>query len=220
MTIGSKVAAKKRGVIYLDSERRFLAERFLEIIHHYGGEDSDVHRVKMIRVEDFSFSKLFATIKSLESTLLSENVGLFILDSATAVARVESCSVIERQSNLAKLATMLKELSETYRIPVLVTNQATGSFQQEITSVEKQQFSAALGNTWHHVVNVRLFLSTESGENRTIRVMKSPDSIDSTCFYSITSRGIVAEESSQKQDILKDWGDVFSKMSREEFESL
>jgi hypothetical protein len=68
-------------------------------------------------------------LQSLESVIIDHSVRLIIIDSIAALARSDfgagagGGSLADRQAMLSQQAARLKQLAETFRIPVLVTNQ-------------------------------------------------------------------------------------------------
>jgi len=224
LTISAKlIQQQKRGVIYLDSERKFSRERFKEILSVVGDDgvvEDDAQRCVPIRADHMNAREFLATIKQLETVIVEQNIGLVVVDSIAAIARAEDVSIAERQSSLAKIATELKQLAETFNIPVLVTNQVTSLGSVFGSGTTGGGITApALGNTWHHVINVRLLLTAESEgtQIRTVKITKSPDANDSSAQYSIGPGGVV---SYKQLTALKEWADILSGMSADELGSL
>ena len=64
-------------------------------------------------------------LQALDSFIIDHGVRLVIIDSIAALARADlgAASVAERQAALNAQAGRLKYLAETFRMPVLVTNQ-------------------------------------------------------------------------------------------------
>jgi len=113
---------------------------------------------------------------------------------------------------LGQQAARLKYLAESFRIPVLVTNQVTtasGSasergadfaFQQADAASSSQrgrrvdsQLVAALGTKWAHCVNTRLLLEAAEG-GRWVTVAKSAGASHRTVPYAVTPAGVIEVE--------------------------
>jgi RAD51-like protein 1 len=99
-------------------------------------------------------------------------------------------------------------LAESFRMPVVVTNQVraeTGFGGKDVTFTDKakssvmtnagipdgpeHQLTAALGTKWAHSVNIRLIMESISGE-RFIKIAKSPLSATLAFQYEVTLSGI------------------------------
>jgi RAD51-like protein 1 len=90
---------------------------------------------------------------------------------------------------LGRQASRLKFLAESFRIPVLVTNQVT-------TAVSGGGgLTAALGPTWAHAVNTRLIMAAQQDPDsgrplRVLMVAKSPTAPLTSVAYAITTGGV------------------------------
>lgn len=134
---------------------------------------------------------------------MEKNVGIVVIDSVAALARTEfsggsSSSLVARQDMLSRLATTLKFMAETFNIPILVTNQvsSTSSSSTSFGSGFDDSFghhqTAALGNTWAHAVNIRIFFEEDKKKSdiRTMRIEKSPLMDEKSIKVEIQSSGI------------------------------
>ena len=84
--------------------------------------------------------------------IIERHAKLLVVDSVASLVRHEfnSCTIASRQAELTKEAQTLKYLAETFRMPVVVTNQV---------AVVVMQWSAVLTNP----VYVGLTLMTKTG---------------------------------------------------------
>ena len=66
--------------------------------------------------------------------LIEKNVKLVVVDSVASLVRHEfgRSSLPSRQAELTKEAQTLKYLAETFKIPILVTNQVTTKYQDKL----------------------------------------------------------------------------------------
>jgi hypothetical protein len=116
---------------------------------------------------------------------------------------------------LGQQAARLKYLAESFRIPVLVTNQVTTAFGsasergadfafQQVDAEGaasasqrgrrlESQLVAALGTKWAHCVNTRLLLEAAEG-GRWVTVAKSAGASHRTVPYAVTPAGIMEVE--------------------------
>lgn len=114
------VEAIRRGksVVYIDTEG-FSVERFSQI----AGADADEFAKRIYVCEPNSFAEQGMMIAESESLLKSGNVGLIVIDSVTALYRVENMQTSEALNMLSKQMINLLGLAKRYDIPALVTNQ-------------------------------------------------------------------------------------------------
>jgi hypothetical protein len=122
LTMCARVALQGRGVIYVDTEGKFSPERLVQILRAVGGSTEDAARVRVIKADGLASTHLVRLLKELEASILDDNVGLIVCDSIAANVRAEydRDSLVERQKVLAKQASQLKTLAETFVLPVLV----------------------------------------------------------------------------------------------------
>lgn len=208
MTLAASLAVRQRGVIYFDSERKFSPERFREILIAKGGVDRDSDRVRVVRPDGMTAKSFISLVKSFESSLAADNVGLIVLDSISDVVRGEHVSIVERQQNIAKVANALKQLADSYQLPVIVTNQVMGTLDNGTV--------ASLGTMWYHLLNMRLLLSVSDVDKskRQVEIVKSPEACEAAHLYTIDSSGIAPFlAQTTKEEALKEWNEVLAQLS-------
>ena len=128
---------------YLDTERKFSAERVLQIAKariEVMDPTLSAAAVKRIassvveRIHVFTLCScadvlsLLTDVQQLQAFIIENNAKIILVDSIAAVARqafTGSTGLIKRQHWLNKVASQLKYLAETFHLPVLVTNQVT-----------------------------------------------------------------------------------------------
>jgi RAD51-like protein 1 len=157
-----------------------------------------------------SCKELLECVRTLQSFIISNHVRLIVVDSVAAVARQDFTEslLVQRQAWLNMLVSELKYLAEVFHLPVVVTNQVTTKsgdlsrvpklkHQNKTNTISSATLNdsedygylahsstsvlhAALGNTWAHGVNTRLFFDvdcvpgTNHGGERCIHLTKSP----------------------------------------------
>ena len=150
LTDSLKSAVNARGgVLYIDTESSFspmrsslltrsegrdlVACRVLEIAATrfpaiYGSAEAQQELANRIQVYTIKNSvELAGKLESLDEEIVERNVRMIVLDSIASIARVDfdSNATSQRQNLLARIASVLKQLAETFRIPVVVVNQIT-----------------------------------------------------------------------------------------------
>lgn len=149
-------------------------------------------------------------MQGLEEAIIEHRIKLLVIDSIAALVLSEygRDRIVQRQEVLGQLASVLKFLAESFRMPVVVTNQVraeTGFGGKDVTFTDKAkssvmtnagipdgpevQLTAALGTKWAHSVNIRLIMESISGE-RFIKIAKSPLSATLAFQYEVTLSGI------------------------------
>lgn len=190
-------------VLYVDTERKFSAERLAQIastrfprIYSQSFQDT-LHRLLLDRILLVNISSTDELMEKLDNgfiqaTISDHSVKLLVLDSVAALARIEfgAEQLVQRQKVLGQQASRLKFIAESFQIPVLVTNQVTSS---------TLGLTAALGPTWAHAVNTRLVVAAEMmGDHdrpspqqiRTLTIAKSPAAPMTTLAYRVTTSGV------------------------------
>eukprot|EP01104_Vermistella_antarctica_P005070 TRINITY_DN15490_c0_g1_i1.p1 TRINITY_DN15490_c0_g1~~TRINITY_DN15490_c0_g1_i1.p1 ORF type:complete len:445 (-),score=62.94 TRINITY_DN15490_c0_g1_i1:34-1368(-) len=136
--------------VYIDTEGSFSAKRLLELASerfpaHFDNEPDALtalaSRVTVFRPQ--SSTELLELLASLEEFIVEKGVGIIILDSVASIARRDfsSRSLVGRQAQLAKQASMLKYYAEAFNIPVVVTNQVTTALRRGGNVDAQHEFS-------------------------------------------------------------------------------
>ncbi|GFR51292.1 hypothetical protein Agub_g13653 [Astrephomene gubernaculifera] len=169
-----------------------------------------------------STGELVGALEALQTIVLRHRARLVVIDSIAALARTEYGNstattgggdggdgggggggllggIMERQQVLGRIASQLKALAESLRIPVLVTNQVTTRITGPATHPHQQQaggggggggvLTAALGTKWAHCVNLRIVLE-RLHERRFLKVAKSPSCANVVLEYVIGPMGL------------------------------
>uniref|UniRef100_A0A8C9UYM9 DNA repair protein RAD51 homolog 2 n=1 Tax=Scleropages formosus TaxID=113540 RepID=A0A8C9UYM9_SCLFO len=207
------------GVVYIDTESAFSAERLVEIAQNrFPDHFSDRKRIVEMAGRVHLFRELTCRdvlnrLQHLEEDIISCQARLVILDSMASVVRKEfelslPGNLVHRSNLLGQQAAMLKCLAQEFSIPVLLTNQITThlgerpSVSSKWNSLEgfvlpgdgdSGYVTAALGNTWSHTVNTRLILQYLDSCQRQIIVAKSPVAPFAVFNYSVQRDGIQLE---------------------------
>ncbi|GAB4819790.1 hypothetical protein N2152v2_006836 [Parachlorella kessleri] len=193
-------------VLYVDTERKFSSKRLSEIgrarfpaeLPSQQAVEALLPRVTVVTPD--SSAGLMQCLQSLETLVIDHAARLIIVDSIAALARSDygagagpGSTLADRQALLSQQAARLKQLAETFRIPVLVTNQVTtmmrGGEGASAGVGGEGQLTAALGTLWAHAVNTRLVLESFEG-TRFLRIAKSPAAPAAAFAYAVTSAGL------------------------------
>lgn len=154
MTAIEQLKAGKK-VIYIDTEG-FSVERFRQI----AGEDNQTLAEDLIIFEPVDFDLQGLMIGECDKLLKTEtDIGLIVLDSATALYRVEGGRSGESQRKLGSQMIRLLGFARRYDIPVLVSNQV-------FMDIDQNAVSGLGGTSLRHIskVIIRLEKRTDQGQ--------------------------------------------------------
>ncbi|XP_048841770.1 DNA repair protein RAD51 homolog 2 isoform X1 [Brienomyrus brachyistius] len=218
-TLPHSMGGLDKGVLYIDTESAFSAERLVEIAQsrfpdyflareRVAEMASRVHLFRELTCRDVQ-----SRLQNLEEDIISCRAGLVVLDSVASVVRKEfdpslPGNLTHRSNLLGKQAATLKYLAQEFGIPVVLTNQITTNLSDlkpatsfkwnslegsSLAAEDSGYVTAALGNTWSHSVNTRLIVQYVDAHCRQIIVAKSPVAPFAVFKYSIQSDGIRLE---------------------------
>ena len=125
------------GIVYIDTEGAVDAKRLSELIticssmhtkHSVVSVESCLRNI-VVKVAD-DMERLVTFLDELEDIIVSTNVRLIVLDSIASVIRRHfvhggTYEAIARSDTLARIASTLKRIADTFQIPILVTNQVS-----------------------------------------------------------------------------------------------
>lgn len=179
MILASELLKAGKKVIYIDTEG-FSAERFRQI----AGEDYQRLAEKIIIFEPVDFDQQGLVIGECDKILRNdEDIGLIILDSATALYRVEGGRSGESQRKLGQQMIRLLGFARRYDIPILVSNQV-------YMDIDRNSISGLGGTSLKHISKVIVRLDKKDGTRTATlekhRSMKEGDNLD----FIIEEKGI------------------------------
>jgi len=118
-----------KSIIIIDSEG-FSVERFKQIC----GDDVESLSERLLLFEPLDFTEQGLMIADCDPILRENDIGLIVLDSATALYRTELGHSGEGQKKLGRQIIHLLGYARRYNIPVLVTNQVFMDINNNILS--------------------------------------------------------------------------------------
>ncbi|XP_066550537.1 DNA repair protein RAD51 homolog 2 isoform X2 [Amia ocellicauda] len=220
-TLPVSMGGLDRGVLYIDTESTFSAERLVEIAQsrfprYFGDQQRLLEMAKRVHLfRELTCQSVLKRLESLEEDIISRKVGLVVVDSIASVVRKEfdtslPGNLTERGNLLTQEAATLKYLAEAFCIPVILTNQITTHLSTKATAPSRSEWkvpeeslqsaegdsgyvTAALGNTWSHSVNTRLIVQYLDSQRRQIIVAKSPVAPFSVFNYTVQKDGLRLE---------------------------
>jgi DNA repair protein RadA len=188
LCVTANVPQKDNGIIFVDAENSFKAERVHQIAES-GGLDAE-GILKGINICKIYYSAhLEAVIRSLAKYIEQYKARLVIIDSIISLYRAEFAgreTLAERQQRLNALLHRLIRLAEIYNVAVVYTNQVQA---QPDSFLGYDSMRAAGGNIMGHASTYRIFLK-KSGHNRIATILDSPYHAYSQVKFTIGEEGI------------------------------
>ena len=178
------------GIIYVDTENSFKAERVHQIAESRGLDAEEI--LKRINICKIYYSAhLEAVIRSLAKYIEQYRARLVIVDSIISLHRAEFAgreTLAERQQRLNTLLHRLRRLSEIYNIAVVYTNQVQAQ-PDSFYGNDFDSMRAAGGNIMGHASTYRIFLR-KAGHYRIATMLDSPYHAYSQVKFTIGEEGI------------------------------
>jgi len=194
------------GVVWVDTEGAFSAQRLRELLCArypavYGTDAAGRSRVEdalqhVVLFQPSSLAEAVALLAHMEGLILEKGVRLVVVDSVAALARREFDTALRgdmqaRTELLNRMSAHLKLIADTFRVPVLVTNQVRSMPRgQRGDAAVDEELTPALGVSWAHSVNTRLYLSKGVAGERQMTIMKSSVAPPLVLRYIITDAGM------------------------------
>ena len=181
------------GIIFVDTENAFRAERVHQIAESRGLDAEEImKRIFVCRI--YYSAHLEAVVRSLATSIEQYKARLVIIDSIISLHRAEFPgreTLAERQQRLNTILHKLTRLAEIYNVAIVYTNQVQaqpdnffggsgGGFGSMI---------AAGGNIMAHASTYRIFLR-KAGHNRIATMLDSPYHAYSQVKFTIGEEGI------------------------------
>lgn len=169
--------SKGTGVIYIDTEG-FSAERFCQI----AGDKAEEYAKSLYVYEPSSFAEQGQVISESERLLRPGKAGLLILDSATALYRVESGGK-DAMARLSQQMMVLLGISRRFDIPVVITNQV-------FMDIDSHRLTGLGGTALFHISKVIVRIEKHEGFRRAVIVKHRSEAEGKSWDFVLTGDGI------------------------------
>jgi DNA repair protein RadB len=167
-----------KGVIFFDTEG-LSVERFRQI----AGEEAEAIAARLYIYEPSDFEQQGIQIAESENILKKGEIGLLVMDSATALYRTELGQTREAQRKLASQMMYVLGLCRRYAIPALVTNQV-------YVDPESGEFRPMGGPILQHLCKAIIRIDRLNGLRRAVLVKHRSLPDGSFFTFEITQSGI------------------------------
>ena len=191
LSLTAEVIGNDGKVIWVDCEDTFRPRRLAEIMVSRELADEDNVYDKLDNVKYFytpNSEQLMGTVDSLSDIILAERPKLLIVDGSIGQFREEYLgrgTLAERQNQLARLMTHLKNISYYFRCVVIFTNQV----QSDPSIMFGDPIKPIGGNIVAHASTYRVYFK-KSGKKRIARMVDSPEHEQKDASYILTVKGI------------------------------
>src|SRR5918992_780308 len=190
LCVTANMQNKDYGIIFVDTENAFRAERIHQIAESRGLDAEEI--MKKINICKIYYSAhLEAVIRSLAKYIEQYKARLVIIDSIISLHRAEFAgreTLSERQQRLNIMLHKLIRLAEIYNIAVVYTNQVQAQ-PDTFLGNGFDSMRATGGNIMGHASTYRLFLR-KIGHNRIATMTDSPYHAYSQVKFTIGEEGI------------------------------
>ena len=151
-----EVLRKGAGVVYIDSEG-FSIERFSQI----AGDSTNEYAKHLYVFEPSTFAEQGLMISESERLIKSGTAGMIILDSATALYRVEQMNSKDALSMLSRQMMVLLGIAKRYDIPAVITNQV-------FMDIDHHRLSGLGGTALSHISKAIIRVEKYEGFRRAV----------------------------------------------------
>ena len=178
-------------VAFVDTEGTFRPERIKPIAERFGLE-AEAALENIIVARAYTHEHQAALLALLGAKMVEDQFKLLIIDSITALFRVDFSGrgeLAERQQKLGKMLSHLVKLAEEFNVAVYITNQVIadpGGASMFVADPKKP----VGGHVMAHASTTRLSLRKGRGEQRICKIHDSPCLPESEAVYQISTEGI------------------------------
>jgi meiotic recombination protein DMC1 len=179
-------------VIYVDTEGCFRPEKIHEIAPRWGLDPDEVLE-NILVARPFTHEQQMDLMQGIAAKMSEDSYRTLIIDSITALFRVDFSGrgeLAERQQRLAKYLSNLLKTAEEFNVAVFITNQVVsdpGGGSMFVSDPKKP----VGGHILAHASTTRLYLRKGRGDQRIAKIYDSPSLPEAECVYQISGNGII-----------------------------
>lgn len=179
-------------VAYLDTEGTFRPDRVKDIAVRYGLDPQQV-------LDNCCVGRAFTSdhqqhlILDLAKQMVDDQFSMIIIDSVTALFRVDYSGrgeLAERQCKLGHMLSSLLKLAEDFNIAVFLSNQVMSDPSGGMTFVADPKKPVG-GHVLAHACHTRLSVRKGRGEQRVMKIYDSPSMPEAEATFEIAKEGII-----------------------------
>jgi meiotic recombination protein DMC1 len=178
--------------IFVDTEATFRPER-IRAVEAVALGDGDAALENILVARAHTHEHQAHLLSQVAAKMAEDQFSLLVVDSITALFRVDFSGrgeLAERQQKLAKMLSQLIKIAEEFNVVVYITNQVVadpGGASMFVADPKKP----VGGHILAHASTTRLSLRKGRGDQRICKIYDSPSLPEAECVFSITEQGIV-----------------------------
>ena len=197
---------KGKKVIYIDTDGSFSVERLRQIAESSSSTAKEVLE-QMVFYKPVNFNEQKTVFDKLK-TVISDSVGLIVVDSIAMLYRLEmgknSEDVYSINKELGKQLSFLSEIARKKHIPILITNQVYSSFE------EKDKVNMVGGDILRYSSKCLIELKSYKNMRKAILIRHRSFPMNKETLFKITESGTeVITESDEKNASASSEKDTF-----------
>eukprot|EP00871_Galdieria_phlegrea_P005569 jgi/Galph1/6012/GphlegSOOS_G4658.1 len=180
-------------VAYIDTENCFRPERIVEIAERFDMDPDDVLD-NILVARAYTSEHQMELLIHIAAKMVEENFGLLIVDSATALFRVDYSGrgeLSERQQKLNRFMSQLLKLSEQFNLAVMITNQVMSTPDGSAGMFVADPKKPVGGHVVAHASTTRIMLRKGRGEQRVAKIYDSPMLAENEATFEVAGGGII-----------------------------
>ena len=192
LALTAEAIARGDNVVWVDCEDTFRPKRVAEILKERGhAQDIEESLDYMERISYFftpNTEQLMGTINALSDVLLEKKPRLVIIDGSIGQFREEYLgrgTLADRQNQIARLMTHLKNISFYFKCTVLYTNQV----MSDPSIMFGDPTKPIGGNVVGHAATYRIYFK-KSGRKHIARMVDSPEHPQGDAPFALDAKGI------------------------------
>lgn len=178
--------------IYVDTEATFRPERIKPIAERFGLEaDAVLENILVARA--YTHEHQSHLLSLVAAKMAEEQYSLLVVDSITALFRVDFSGrgeLAERQQKLGKMMSQLIKIAEEFNVAVYITNQVVADPGGACMFVADPKKPIG-GHVLAHASTTRLSLRKGRAEQRVCKIYGSPTLPEVECVFAISEQGII-----------------------------
>ena len=196
MSLTAETIASDSKVIWIDCEDTFRPSRLVEILKArelVADDDEAINKLdNVLYFHTPTTEQLSGTVDSLSKLMMENKAELLVIDGSIGQFREEYLgrgTLAERQNEIARLMTHIKNISYYFRCTVIFTNQV----QSDPAIMFGDPIKPIGGNIVAHASTYRIYFK-KSGKNRIARMVDSPEHKQMDASFILNERGIADAE--------------------------
>jgi meiotic recombination protein DMC1 len=178
-------------VAFIDTEGTFRPERIVPIAERYG-VDADAALDNIVVARALTSDHQAELINEIAARFHEDHYKLLVVDSITALFRVDYSGrgeLAERQQKLARMLSSLIKVAEEFNVAVFISNQVVSDPGAAMSFVADPKKPVG-GNILGHASTTRLSLRKGRGNERICKIYDSPMLPESEATFALSDGGV------------------------------